>query len=679
MNRMTVPQQSLKSSTKMSRKKSPAKARILVVDDDERNLMALTEVLENLAEVVTATSGREALRHLLKGDFAVILLDVFMPGMDGYETATLIRKREQTARIPIIFLSAVNKETEHLMRGYAMGAVDYVFKPVDPLILRSKVSVFVDLYSMRLQVEDKSRAEQELREANFQAELDRLRIERELQASRKRQAAIIQSLPIVLYMESSCAEPRRPEFVSGNLEAMTGFNLDEIDANPSLWEDRLHPEDRDRVMTALRERRTSGRFSIEYRWRCADGRYKHFHDQAVLLHDGSEAAEFAGTLMDVTDQRLLESQLIQAQKMDAIGQLTGGVAHDFNNLLAAVLGGLHVLQRRLTLDERDQAVVDHMRHAAEQGAELVRRMMAFARKQELSPSSVDPSSLCTAVAGLVEHTLGGTITVHWACPEGRNNIYVDRPQLELALVNLILNARDAMPAGGRIEVRIEDVVEQDRPVELALAPGDYVRIRVRDEGQGIRAELIDRITEPFFTTKEAGKGTGLGLSMVIGFVQQSGGKLQIGSEEGAGSTIDLYLPATNEKPSNGTAEPKKPGKSESLSVRSLLLVDDDDAVRAVLGEQLKEMKIDVVAVPDGDAALALLGEDGREFDLLLTDFAMPGKNGMETIKLAREQRPKMRSVLMTGYADEELRSEVRDSIPVLRKPINLDELRRALI
>jgi len=675
---MTVSQHSIKSSARASRKKQPARTRILLVDDDERNLLALSEVLENLAEVVTATSGREALRHLLQGDFAVILLDVFMPGMDGYETATLIRKREQTARIPIIFLSAVNKETEHLMRGYAMGAVDYVFKPVDPLILRSKVSVFVDLYRMRLQIEEKSKAEQQLREANFQAELDRLRIERELEASRKRQAAIIQSLPIVLYMESGATEPRRPDFVSGNMEAMTGYSFDQIGADPTLWQDRLHPEDRDRVIAALADRRSSGRFSIEYRWKCADGNYKHFHDQAVLLHEGEEAAEFAGTLMDVTDQRLLETKLIQAQKMDAIGQLTGGVAHDFNNLLAAVLGGLHVLQRRLTLDERDQAVVDHMRHAAEQGAELVRRMMAFARKQELSPSSVDPASLCTAVAGLVEHTLGGTVRVDWACPERSNNIYVDRPQLELALVNLILNARDAMPHGGRIEVRIDDVAEADKPAELALDSGDYVRVRVRDEGQGIRPELIDRITEPFFTTKEAGKGTGLGLSMVIGFVQQSGGKLQIGSQQGAGSTIDLYLPATHEKPSMRPVEREKPDNRNGLSVRSLLLVDDDDAVRTVLGEQLKEMEIDVVAVPDGDSALALLGKDGREFDMLLTDFAMPGKNGMETIKLARQRRPGMRSVLMTGYADEELRSEVRDSIPVLRKPIDLDDLRRAL-
>jgi CheY-like chemotaxis protein len=188
---MAIEEVQMAQPTKAVRKR-PQRARILLVDDDERNLMALTEVLKDLAQVVTATSGREALRHLLKGEFAVILLDVFMPELDGYETAGLIRERDQTARIPIIFLSAVNKETEHLMRGYAMGAVDYVFKPVDPLILKSKVGVFVDLYNMRIQVEETSRAEQQLRDANYQAELDRLQIARELQATREREAAIIQ-------------------------------------------------------------------------------------------------------------------------------------------------------------------------------------------------------------------------------------------------------------------------------------------------------------------------------------------------------------------------------------------------------------------------------------------------------------------------------------------------------
>ncbi|MCF2515148.1 response regulator [Sphingomonas sp. G124] len=653
------------------------KARILLVDDDERNLMALTEVLKDLAQVVTATSGREALRHLLKGDFAVILLDVFMPELDGYETASLIREREQTARIPIIFLSAVNKETEHLMRGYAMGAVDYVFKPVDPMILKSKVGVFVDLYNMRLQVEETSRAEQKLRDANYQAQLDRLQIARELQATREREAAIIQSLPMLLYMEPQSAHPRRPDFISGDMAAMTGFTLDDVRTDPYVWERRLHPDDRERVLAALRERQSTGRFSIEYRWQCADGSYKHFLDQSVLVKDGDDGnTEFAGTLTDVTEQRLLESQLVQAQKMDAIGQLTGGIAHDFNNLLSAVLGGLHFLERRLSLEEREQLVVKQMRHAAEQGAELVRRMMAFARKQDLAPASIDASSLCKSVAGLVEHTLGGTVAIDWHCSGNVQNLFVDRSQLELALVNLILNARDAMPRGGRVEVAIEGVDPNDDTIPPDLPSGDYVRISVRDQGEGIPSDIVNRITEPFFTTKEAGKGTGLGLSMVTGFVQQSGGRLRIGSKPGEGATIELFLPSTP-LPAPAAEEPRTAEPRLDSTLRTVLLVDDDDAVRTVLGEQLREMGFRVDEVCDGSSAIERLKANGG-YDVLLTDFAMPGMNGLDTIRSAVLQRPSIHALLMTGYADEGAVADARESVPVIRKPINLDELMRRI-
>ena len=653
------------------------KARILLVDDDERNLMALSEVLKDLAQVVTATSGREALRHLLKGEFAVILLDVFMPELDGYETASLIRERDQTARIPIIFLSAVNKETEHLMRGYAMGAVDYVFKPVDPMILKSKVGVFVDLYNMRVQVEETSRAEQELRDANFRTELDRLQIARELQATREREAAIIQSLPMLLYTEPVSAKPRQPDFISGDLRALTGFAFDDVQADPFLWGKRLHPDDRDRVLAALEEREATGRFSIEYRWQCGDGDYKHFLDQAVLVKAGDDGVtEFAGTLTDITEQRSLESRLVQAQKMDAIGQLTGGVAHDFNNLLSAVLGGLHLLERRLTLEERDQLIVTQMRHAAEQGAELVRRMMAFARKQDLTPASVDPRSLCGAVAGLVEHTLGGTIEIDWDCSSEVENLYVDKSQLELALVNLILNARDAMPNGGRIEVSIEGFDVGGYDGKLDLPPGHYVCIRVKDQGEGIPGDLVDRITEPFFTTKAAGKGTGLGLSMVTGFVQQSGGRLKIESQPGEGATVELFLPST---PLPTPAEEAvRPAQSKRLgSTKAVLLVDDDEAVRTVLGEQLREMGFKVDEVADGGSAIERLRANGG-YDVLLTDFAMPGMNGLDTIRSAVKQRPSIRALLMTGYADEGVVADARESVPVIRKPINIDELMRRI-
>jgi nitrogen-specific signal transduction histidine kinase len=389
----------------------------------------------------------------------------------------------------------------------------------------------------------------------------------------------------------------------------------------------------------------------------------------VLLRHEDGAAEFAGSLTDVTEQRMLEGRLVQSQKMEAIGQLTGGIAHDFNNLLAAVLGGLHILQRRIEFGANEQKIVDQMRRASEQGAELVRRMMAFARKQDLSPASVDPSHLCKSVAGLVEHTLGGTIEIDWQCVTSRSNLFVDKSQLELALLNLILNARDAMPDGGQVTVAIDEVPP------VAPSSDSFLRIRVSDHGSGIPDEHIDKIVEPFFTTKEAGKGTGLGLSMVAGFVQQSGGQIRIESEVAKGTTIELILPATPQPVM--AVERDDSGAGDQISVRSVLLVDDDEAVRTVLGEQLRELGLAVDCVADGTEALARIA-NGSHFDLLLTDFAMPGINGLETIRLANERRPEMRAALMTGYADDESTAAARASLTVLRKPISPAELRKVL-
>lgn len=245
----------------------PERPRVLVVDDDERNLLAVETVLEDIGEIVVARSGEEALRHLLKGDFAVILLDVYMPGMDGYETAQIIRSREQTKRIPIVFLSAVNKEAEHLLRGYSMGAVDYVFKPVDAVVLRSKVAVFVDLFAKTREIERKAQQEQELLDANLRANAELLRAEQDLRRAEQRQAAIIQSLPIVLYLEPLTCKIRCPTFVSGNFEAITGYTFKEVLENPTMWADRLHEEDRERVLRALEERGRTARLTVEYRWR----------------------------------------------------------------------------------------------------------------------------------------------------------------------------------------------------------------------------------------------------------------------------------------------------------------------------------------------------------------------------------------------------------------------------
>jgi PAS domain S-box-containing protein len=653
------------------------RARVLLVDDDERNLLAVANVLEDLGEVVLARSGEEALRHLLKGEFAVILLDVYMPGMDGYETAQIIRDRDQTKGIPIVFLSAVNKEAEHLLRGYSMGAVDYVFKPVDPIILRSKVSVFVDLFEKTKEIERKAHHEQALMDANLKANAERLRAEQELRRAEQRQAAIIQSLPMVLYLEPFDAHPRWPTYVSGDLEAITGFNYAEIAERPTIWAERLHPDDHHRVIAAIEARRKSGRLSIEYRWQCADGSYKHFLDQAVLLKDGDgRPAEFAGTLTDISEQRSLESQLIQAQKMDAIGKLTGGIAHDFNNLLAAVIGGLGLLERRADLPEDQQRVLGMTRRAAEQGSELVRRLLAFARRQRLEPRPVDLAALRESVSDLLTHTLGGLVNFKWRVAKGVWNVFADQAQLELALVNLIINARDAMPDGGTVTIVAENrqLGEGDLPT---IAGGDYVRLAVEDTGSGISAEDLEKVMEPFFTTKEVGKGSGLGLSMVYGFAKQSNGAFRLDSEIGRGTTAELWLPRADDHARPADAQSAEAPRAPIRNLK-VLLVDDHAEVRATTAAVLEDSGHQVVEAANGADALRVLNNGECDFDVLVTDYAMPHLSGTDFLRQARLVCPDVPALLITGYAETDMIRDRPEGVETLLKPFTPAALEAAI-
>jgi len=667
-----------------TRRGSSERARVLVVDDDERNLLALAEVLSETAEVVTADSGEAALRQLLKSEFAVILLDVFMPGLDGYETARLIRARDQTKRIPIIFLSAVNKETEHLMRGYAMGAVDYVFKPVEPIVLRSKVAVFVDLFNMTREVRRKAEREQRLLDANLKSNAERLSAEHELRLAEQRQGAIIASLPICLYLEPLDADPRIPRFVSGNFSSLTGYAFEQVQQDPSLWARSIHPDDRERVTAAIHGRGPGHGHSIEYRWRCADGGYKYFLDQSVLLRDADEhPIEYAGTLLDVTARKQLEEQLLRSGRLDAIGQLTGGIAHDFNNLLAAVLGGIALIERRVHLDEDQQKIVTMTRRAAEQGAELVGRLLAFARRQKLEPARIDIASLATSVTDLLTHTLGGLVSLKWQTGADLGCAYADAAQLELALINLIINARDAMPEGGTITVTGENreiSAAAARNSDFSLPGGSYIVLTVADAGCGIAPEIIQQVAEPFFTTKEVGKGTGLGLSMVFGFATQSGGTMRIESQPGNGTRVELWLPraAAGSASEPRRAEPVSEANGAHMVSHRLLLVDDHEEVRATTAILLKDLGHQVTEAAEGSEVLDMLRADPDGFDIVISDYAMPNISGTEVVRQARTIRHELPALLITGYADAESINSLPSNVRVLTKPFTPEELNEAI-
>ena len=650
----------------------PARARILAVDDDERNLLAISEVLASTGDVICAQSGEEALRFLLKEDFAIILLDVLMPGIDGYETAALIRQREQSRRTPIIFLTAINKEQAHMLRGYDVGAVDYVFKPFDPIMLRSKVAVFVDLHEKTAEIKRKAATEKRLLAQALQAQKDKLEAEQTLRNVEERQDAILSSLPVCFHARAA-EPPFAARFVTDGVERLTGFSAKTLTSDPPFGLSRVHPDDLARLEQALLAAKTTGSYTCEFRWLCANGEYRIFLDQGVMS-SGSDgrAPEILGTLLDVTERRALEDQLLQSQRLDAIGKLTGGLAHDFNNLLAAILSGLGLLERGASLDDQSRQVLELMRRSAKQGADLVTRMLAFSRRQTLKPQAVRLAGFGDTMNGLVAPVLGGLIRFDWQIDDTVWPVHVDAGQLELALMNLVFNARDAMPSGGTIVVHAKNrslnATSQD------LAAGEYVVVTVKDTGSGIPPDILEKVIEPFFTTKPVGKGTGLGLSTVYGFMKQSGGSLRIDSAPGRGTAMELWLPRSFDNSFNDNAASNEETVTYSGKTPSVLLIDDSSVLRQLTAESLRQRGFPVTCASGGAEALAAIERAPHDFDVIVTDFAMPLITGIDVIRFARNLRGDWPAVIVTGYAEADTISDRPSDVPLLSKPFREKDL-----
>ncbi|MGA0604779.1 response regulator [Phenylobacterium sp. VNQ135] len=637
---------------------APLQARILIVDDDERNAFAAVQALEDLGhELVTAKSGEEALKRLLTEEFALILLDLHMPGMDGYETAALIRSRKRTADTPIVFLTAIFRDEAHIFQAYSAGAVDVVFKPVDPFILKAKTKVFTDLYLKTQEANRQSAYKQWLLDEHARVKTEKAETERALRRAEMQQQAILKSLPIV-FTSRSVEPPFTPLFVSESVVEITGFPAGRFTEEADFGSSRIHPDDLERTVAAFRNATQTGQYSCEFRWLCADGQYRVLHDQGVIApSEDGEAREIFGVILDATDRRSLEEQLAQARKMEAVGQLTGGVAHDFNNLLTVVLGNIDMLARKQDEEESRKARrIDAIRQAAERGRDLTRQLLAFSRRQHLSPVTLDVNALITDFAPLMRQAVGEAVTIDLELAEETLSTHVDPTQLETALLNLAVNARDAMPEGGRLAIRTTR-----RPTPKG--PG-LVCIEVRDSGTGMTADVRERVFEPFFTTKEVGKGSGLGLSQVYGFVRQSDGEVEVESEVGKGTAFRLLLPGTEAKVEARVAQTATEivGGTEKI-----LLVEDDATVLALTLDVLTGLGYQVQTATNAAEALELLHTD-IEVDLLFTDVVMPGGvSGLSLARTARELRPDLRVLLTSGFVGDGQINEGRE-FPLLDKP-----------
>lgn len=378
--------------------------------------------------------------------------------------------------------------------------------------------------------------------------------------------------------------------------------------------------------------------------------------------------------LEMEERARVEETLRQAQKIEAIGQLTGGVAHDFNNLLMVISGGLDMLDRQADPNRR-RRLMDGMIQAAQRGASLTRQLLAFSRRQKLRPEPVDVAAQIGGMRELLDRSLRGDVHVEFDFPEQLWPVEVDPGELELVILNLAVNARDAMPNGGTIVVRGENLPDL-KEGEIA---GDYVRLSVIDTGVGMPPDILSRVFEPFFTTKDVGKGSGLGLAQVHGFATQSRGTVRIQSEVGRGTSMELYLPRSFDVPSGERhliditrVRPKKSNQGQ------ILLVEDDDEVAALVSEMLGQLGYDVTRAASAAAALGALA-DGRSVDVVFSDIMMPGgMNGVELAHEIKKRRSDIPILLTSGYAEASVREAESAGIEILPKPYHIDDLAAAL-
>jgi nitrogen-specific signal transduction histidine kinase len=386
----------------------------------------------------------------------------------------------------------------------------------------------------------------------------------------------------------------------------------------------------------------------------------------LIRDDRGRPREHFGLWFDMTERKQLEQNLLHASKLEAVGRLTGGIAHDFNNMLSVVIGNLDLLQRAVDGNEKALRRVALAMEGAQRCADLTHRLLAFSRRQPLQAITIDVKDLMPGLLELMRRTLGERINVQLEAEGEIWPITVDRAQLEAALLNLAVNARDAMSEGGDLRVKLEN-----RVLEGANPPvGPAVIISVTDTGEGMSPEIMERVFEPFFTTKESGKGTGLGLSMVYGFVQQSGGRVEIDSAPGQGTTIHLFLPRAKDE-ADSTADTSVSMTEPFGEGRKVLVVEDDAAVRQVAVSTLHSLGFEVREAETGDAAAEMLRREG-EIDLVLSDVRMPGGiTGIELARMVREEWPSVQVLLTTGYVDSDASIEDMD---LLYKPYRANDL-----
>jgi two-component system, cell cycle sensor histidine kinase and response regulator CckA len=440
---------------------------------------------------------------------------------------------------------------------------------------------------------------------------------------------------------------------SPSYEKVLGYSPEELKRTSAL--EQIHPDDREKVSSAAAFALKHGRGqSIEYRMRDKAGQWRILESAAsAVCNKNGEVEKLIIVNRDVSERRLLEKQFLQAQKMEAIGRLSGGMAHDFNNLLSVIIGYAELLEEETAASPDRRESVEQILKAGQRAASLIRQLLAFSRQQVLEPKILDVNAIVLDTQKMLSRLIGEDIELVTRLKSGISKVKVDQGQLEQAIINMAVNARDAMPDGGQLKIETDNFEmdsEAASKYQYPVQVGSYVRLRISDDGAGMSPETLARAFEPFFTTKEKGKGTGLGLAMIYGFVKQSGGYIDLTSELGVGTAISIYLPQMERD--------LEENKSVVISKQSfagngtILLVEDDGPLRKLTVRHLRSFGYLVLDAYDATSALAISDATAENIDLLLTDVVMPKCNGRALAQMLLERRPNLRVLFTSGYTGQ---------------------------
>lgn len=445
---------------------------------------------------------------------------------------------------------------------------------------------------------------------------------------------------------------------------------------PLMLSECIHPDDRERVMNALQDSESTSRFGpIEHRIRWSNGDVRWISASGLSVRDAQgTVVELVGCMQDITERKVLEARLLEAQKLESIGRLAGGVAHDFNNMLTAILGNVDFASQSESLEDIRQLLGD-VRVTAERSAALTAQLLAFARRQMIEPKVIDPNTLIRRLDKVFRRVIGETVRTQLSL-RAKGRVRADESQLEQVIMNLVTNARDAMPEGGALSVETHDVELQSGDPErfAGAAPGRYVLVCVSDTGRGIPGDALPRVFEPFFTTRSL--GTGLGLATCYGIVKQVGGHIAVESELGCGATFKVYFPAVDEEL---TPESKPPSTAPVARGERVLLVEDEDPVRAVVERTLRDQGYIVVSASSAEKALTLVRQE-TPFDVLVTDVVLPGISGRAFAEQLQRETPKLRVLYMSGYTQDTMGQGgvLDEGLQFLQKPFVPRDLLTAL-